>query len=100
MNKFCVCGLAMASAILWGTGTLVVGLVNRFHPDYGLWYLKMLQSIYPGFVAAYGLKNLLIGVLYSLADGAICGALFALLYNGVVKKCCCGKEKEEGKTCC
>jgi hypothetical protein len=95
MNKLCVCGVAVACAILWAGGLAVVGLVNRFHPDYGTWYLQLVGSLYPGYHAMTGLKNLLVGVLYALVDGAVCGALFGLVYNFIVARCCCGKKGEE-----
>lgn len=104
MNKACVCGVAMACAILWAGGLAFVGLINRFYPGYGTWYLALMDSLYPGYQAMTGLKNLLVGVLYALVDGAICGALFGLIYNFVTVRCCCltkgAEKKADASSCC
>ncbi len=89
---------AIAAAILWGGGLLFVGLVNRFCPDYGWWFLKAMDSIYPGYHVAFGLKNLLAGVGYAIFDGLVAGAIFAWLYNKVSTCCCCTKKEEETPT--
>lgn len=95
--KLCACAMAITGAVLWAGALLIVGLINRAVPTYGWWYLKMVESIYPGFHAAIGLKSLAIGVIYALVDGAICGALFAWIYNLISTKCCCHKKTEEQK---
>ncbi len=96
--KLCICAFAATTGILSTVALLVVGLINRAAPGYGLSYLKMLEAIYPGYHAGWGLKNLIIGLIYTLVDGAICGALFAFIYNrfaGCCSKCKCQEEKAE-----
>jgi hypothetical protein len=92
--------MAGAGCVLWGGATLVVGLVNRLLPGYGYWYLKAVESLYPGYHVGMGLKNLGIGFLFSLLDGAVAGALLAWLYNCCAGKCRCAKEKEGEQKCC
>ena len=91
--KLSIRGMAIAIALVWAGSLFFTGVINRFFPDYGWWFLKMVDSIYPGYIAAYGLKNLIVGVLYALLDGAIAGALFAWIYN--MASGCCGCKKHQ-----
>ena len=88
--KLCVRGMALSLGILWALGILVIGLVNRFVPGYGWYFLRTLEGLYPVYQAGFGLKNLLVGVLVGFVDGAICGALLAWFYN--LLSCCCKKD--------
>jgi hypothetical protein len=97
MARLSVKGMAVTCGFLWGGSLLLVGLVNRIEPSYGWWYLKAVSSLYPGYHTAYGLKNLIVGVLYGLVDGAIAGALFAWVYNWASQCCCCSEEKKVEK---
>jgi hypothetical protein len=45
-----------------------------------------MASVYPGYSASPGIGQVIIGTLYGAADGAICGALFAWLYNRVAER--------------
>lgn len=73
--------LTIAAAVLWGGGLLFVGLLNLSSPTYGLAFLEMMSSVYPGFNASRTLVDVLVGTAYAAVDGAICGFLFAWLYN-------------------
>ncbi|MFH1018697.1 MAG: hypothetical protein V1798_11035 [Pseudomonadota bacterium] len=95
--KLCVCAFGTACGFLSGLAILVVGLINRFTDGYGCDYLKILENLYPGYHAGSGLKNLGIGLIYTIVDGFICGALLALVYNWVAG-CCCHCKCEEPKT--
>jgi hypothetical protein len=64
---------------------LVVGLVHLWIPGYGMLFMEVLASIYPGFHGGVRIGDLLIGTLYALVDGAIGGALFAWLYNRMLR---------------
>ena len=82
MMKLSVKGLALASAVLWGATFLFVGAVNRYcSAQYGLAFLEVMDSVYPGYHAVSGLRSVLVGTLYAVVDGAIGGAVFAWLYN-------------------
>lgn len=73
--------LAVSAAILWGTAVLAVGLANMLWPDYGLSFLRVVASIYPGYTADGSLSQVITGTLYAAVDGLIGGAIFAWLYN-------------------
>ena len=73
--------LAVVSAILWGGGILIVGLIHLAAPSYGADFLREMSSVYPGFHAARSLRDVLTGTLYGLVDGAIASVLFGWLYN-------------------
>ena len=40
--------LAIACAVIWGGVILLVGLANLLWPGYGLAFLELVASIYPG----------------------------------------------------
>jgi len=71
---------AFAAGILWALAVLFTGLVQLANPDYGLAFLEMTASIYPGY-AIGGFGSVIVGTLYALVDGAVGGALLAWLYN-------------------
>jgi hypothetical protein len=79
--KLSVKGMAWAWSLLWGGGVFMVALVNYFRASYGLSFLNVVDSIYPGYHAATGLASVFIGTGYALFDGAVGGALIAWLYN-------------------
>ncbi len=79
--KLNVKALALTFGLFLGGTIFLVGLANRIWPSYGGAVLNMFDSIYPGFKAAQGFRSVIWGTLYGLVDGAIGGALFALLYN-------------------
>jgi hypothetical protein len=73
--------LAAAAAIIWGAAVLLVGAADIAWPGYGRAFLSLLGGIYPGYAASGSLGDLLVGTLYGLADGAVCGLVFGWLYN-------------------
>lgn len=79
--KLSVKGLALTSAILWGGCILLVGILNLIWNGYGVAFLDMARSIYPGYATTGGFGGVVVGTLYGAIDGAICGALFGWLYN-------------------
>ena len=70
-------GLAAASAVIWGGAILLVIIGNIIWPGYGSAFLQMADSIYPGYDMEGGAMAVISGTLY----GAICGAIFAWVYN-------------------
>ena len=74
-------GLALTGGILWGGCVLLVGLGNLVWPSYGVAFLEIARSIYPGYAQTAGFFGVIVGTLYALLDGAILGALIAWLYN-------------------
>jgi hypothetical protein len=82
--KLSVKGLTIAGGIIWALAILVVGILNIIFPGYGGEFLKIMASLYPGFKASGTVIDVIVGTLYALVDGAICGFVFALLYNAFV----------------
>jgi hypothetical protein len=80
--KLSIRALTIVSSPLWGGAVLLVGLVNLVSPSYGMAFLQMVSSVYPGFRAAGTFGDVLVGTIYALVDGAVCGLLFGWLYNG------------------
>ncbi len=76
---------AVAGAVVWGGGFLLVGLLNLIFPSYGVAFLELGAAIYPGYHAAAGLGSVIVVTLYALLDGAIGGAILAWLYNVVAQ---------------
>ncbi len=76
-----VLALACAAGLVWGGGVLIVAVAHAVWPDYGGAFLEVIASIYPGYQITPGLGSIVSGTLYALVDGAVCGALLALLYN-------------------
>lgn len=76
-------GLALSLGLLWGGAMLVVGLFHMAVPTYGGVFLSVISSVYPGADTTSALGPVLIGALYGFVDGAIAGALVALLYNAL-----------------
>jgi len=72
--------LALTFGILWGGAVLVVALLNQLWPSYGGAFLGLVSSIYPGFTPG-GIGAAIVGALYALLDGAVCGLVVAWLYN-------------------
>jgi hypothetical protein len=79
--KLSVRSLAIASALLWGSAVLFVGLINLAAPTYGAAFLQGVSSIYPGYHDSRHFLDVLVGTAYALVDGLVGGALFAWLYN-------------------
>jgi hypothetical protein len=76
--------MAVAFAILWGAGVLLVGIANMISPSYGQAFLQLCASIYPGYHPGTGVGSVLIGTIYAFIDGFVGGAIFGWLYNLLV----------------
>ena len=79
--KLSIKKFASSCSILWGLAILIIGTANMIWPDYGLAFLTVIASIYPGYDAAQGFGSIIVGTLYALVDAGIGGAIFAWLYN-------------------
>lgn len=76
--------LALTAAILWGGAILLTGLANLIWAGYGGTFLQIMASLYPGYDASGSFGDLIVGTLYGLIDGGVCGLIFAWLYNAFV----------------
>ncbi len=74
-------GLAIAGAVLWGGGIFLVGLANLVSEGYGVAFLEVIASIYPGYDVEADFGQVLVGTLYGTLDGAIGGLVFGFIYN-------------------
>jgi len=79
--KLSIKALAITAAIIWGGALLIVGSANMMFPGYGLDFLEVIGSIYPGYQPGTGLSSVIIGSLYGFVDAGIGAAIFAWLYN-------------------
>ena len=59
-------GLTIALALLWGGCVLLVGVINLAAPAYGLNFLQLMSSIYPGFHASRGFADVMVGTVYAI----------------------------------
>ncbi len=80
--RLSVRSVALTGALMWGVLCMfLVGLGNLRWSGYGQGLLDLAASLYPGYQATPSIGQVLIGTLYGLVDGAICGGIFAWLYN-------------------
>ena len=73
--------LAFSFALLWGGGILVTGIANLIWPTYGLGFLEVLASVYPGYQGTASFGQVLVGTLYGVLDGFVGGLVLGWLYN-------------------
>ena len=83
--KLSIKGLAITTAIIWGSAILIVGIANLVFPGYGINFLEVVGSIYPGYKPGTGFASVIIGALYGAVDAGIAAAIFAWLYNLITK---------------
>jgi hypothetical protein len=79
--KLSIKKFALSCSILWGLAILVVSLSNLIWPSYGVVFLTVVASIYPGYEPMSGASSIIVGTLYAIVDAGIGGAVFAWLYN-------------------
>lgn len=80
--KLNVIRLGCALSALWALLVFLVGLGNLLKPTYGVEFLKIMDSIYPGYhYGKGGFGGVVLMTFYSVIDGWVVGVIFALLYN-------------------
>ena len=84
--KFNIKALGISCGVIWGGAILVTGLAGAIWPGYGQAFLDIVASVYPGYQGTPGIGQTIIGTLYGLVDGGICGVIFAWLYNFAASK--------------
>ena len=83
LNDFFYC-IALACGIIWGVGTLILGLLAwKFHIAVEI--VKLISSGYIGYAA--NLKGSLIGGVEGFIDGFIGGYILSWIYNKIQKTC-------------
>ena len=73
-------------AILWAAAIFLVGISNLIWTGYGVAFLKVIASIYPGYDGVGTFGSVIVASLYAVVDGAIGGLVFAWLYNRFLGK--------------
>jgi hypothetical protein len=85
--KLSVIRFGCAVASIWALAVFLVGLGNLLWPSYGVKFLEMIDSIYPGYhFGMWGLGGVIVATLYAVIDAWVFGVIFALLYNKFTKK--------------
>ena len=79
--KLSVKAFGIAGAIAWGGGVFLIGLGNLISETYGVAFLEVIASIYPGYTVDGDFGSVIVATLYAALDGAIVGFVFAWLYN-------------------
>lgn len=83
--------LGFTLAIFWGLVTFLVGVGNLIWDMYGVAFLKILESIYPGYTfGKWGFWGVLVVTLYAVLDGFVAGVVFAWIFNFIR-----GEKKEK-----
>lgn len=74
--------LGCTLAVLWGLIAFFTGIGNLIWNRYGIAFLKVLESIYPGYTfGRWGFWGVIVVTLYAALDGFIIGFVIAYLYN-------------------
>lgn len=85
--KLDVIRLGCTVSAVWGASVFFTGLANLLWPAYAVGFLKVIDSIYPGYhFGQWGMGGVLVATLYAAVDGWIVGAIFSWLYNLFTKK--------------
>ena len=85
--KFKVFSFGMTLAVVWAAIVFLVGLANLIWSNYGIAFLKLIDSIYPGYqLGKWGFGGVIVGTLYAAIDALVIGIVFAWLYNFLTKK--------------
>ena len=79
--KLSIKGLGIAGALVWGGAIFLIGLGNLISDTYGVAFLEVIASVYPGFKLQGTFGSVIVGTLYGALDGAIGGFVLAWVYN-------------------
>jgi hypothetical protein len=85
--KFNVIQLGLTFSIIWAVIILLVGITNLIFPGYGVAFLKIIDSIYPGYhFGKWGFGGVIVATLYAALDGFILGIVSAWVFNLLGKR--------------
>ncbi len=84
--KLSVKALMFASGIGWGLVLLIVGVLNMIFEGYGKAYLDPVAGVFVWYDVSGSIGDLIVGIVWALVVGGVCGIIFALLYNAFVGK--------------
>lgn len=78
---------ACALSAVWGLIVLLAGIANLLWPGYAEEFLRIIDSIYPGYhYGLWGFGGVAVATLYAIIDGWVIGVIFAWLYNLFTKR--------------
>ena len=72
--------LGISLGLAWGVGVFCAGLCHLIWPAYGTAFLDVVSSVYPGYHVD-GFGSVIVGTLYAIVDGGVCGAIIGWIYN-------------------
>jgi len=84
--KINIKALSLTVAIVWGGSILLIGLANLIWIGYGVAFLEIASSIYPGYRGPSSFGQVIVGTLYGLVDGFVGGLIIGWLYNLFIPK--------------
>ncbi len=79
--KLSIKAMGIAAAICWGGGIFLIGVGNLISDTYGVAFLEVIASIYPGYSMSSTFGSVIVATLYGALDGAIIGFVFGWVYN-------------------
>ena len=71
--RLSVKAMTIAAGLVWGGAIFCVGTMHMVDPSYGVNFLEMTSSVYPGFPSAGTAGSLAMGTVEGLIDGCTCG---------------------------
>ncbi|MFH1788066.1 MAG: bacteriophage holin [Candidatus Altiarchaeota archaeon] len=82
MDKLSVKALSTGVGVAWGLCMLILGCLARH--GWGTLAVSVMSSVYAGFRPTYA--GAILGAAWGFIDGAILGAVIALVYNAVASR--------------
>jgi len=82
MNKLEIVPLAIALGAAWAVGVLFIGWAASF--GWGVELTEAISSLYIGYGPSF--LGGIIGAVWAFVDGAIGGAIIAMVYNALARK--------------
>ncbi len=89
--KLAAIPFALAAAVLWGGAVLLCAVANLIWPGYAADFLRLIDSIYPGYHFNHTGISVVVATGYALVDGLVGGFVLAVLYNLFA---CKGKQEQ------
>ena len=84
--KMKVLRFGMALCIVWTLIVFGIGILNLINVGYGSHFLKLIDSIYPGYhYGQWGFWGVLVASLYAAVEAFLVGIIFAWIYNFIGK---------------
>ena len=77
MDELSVKAMALGVGVCWSAAMALLGIASVF--GWGRQMTELFGCVYRGFKPTF--SGMLIGALWGFADGAIAGAVIALIYN-------------------